>query len=83
MPDTLLEEIEAVCPGVVHGGMPADLATGRVDGIWGPVADIHLAHATNPDTRHRGATGGVLTALAAHLIASGTVQAVLQSGAAA
>ena len=74
-----VDAVYAVCPGVVHSGLPDDLIddTASVDEVWGPVVEIARAYAADPETRHRGSTGGVLTALCDYLIASGTAQAIL------
>lgn len=74
--DAETETIYGVCPGVVQAGLPETAA--EVDEVWGPIVDIVMAHASDPETRHRAATGGVLTALCQFLLASGRVQSVLQ-----
>lgn len=72
--------IYGVCPGVVQAGQPEALADpgAGVDEVWGPIVEIVMAHAADPETRHRAATGGVLTALCQYLLASGRARAVLQ-----
>ncbi len=74
-----VDAVYAVCPGVVQAGLPEDLLsdTTGVDEVWGPVVEISRAYAADPETRHKGSTGGALTALCGYLIASGTVQAIL------
>ena len=74
-----VDAVYAVCPGVVQTGQPEDLASTApfFDEIWGPYVRIERAYAADPDTRHRAATGGVLTALSDYLIASGKVKAIL------
>ncbi|MDJ0946525.1 MAG: Coenzyme F420 hydrogenase/dehydrogenase, beta subunit C-terminal domain [Kiloniellales bacterium] len=73
------EAIYAVCPGVVVTGLPGPLAEAapQLDEVWGPYVRIDRAHAADPETRHKAATGGALTALCDYLLASGTVAAVL------
>ena len=71
--------ILSACPGVVvqsraENGPETDL-------IWGGYSSMHYAWAGDPDVRFRGSTGGVLTALACHLLKSGQVQFVLHVGA--
>jgi len=77
----VLETINAVCPGtMVVGADPEQLAAdAETDLIWGPAAPstMTIAHASDPETRHRGAAGGVLTALGQYLLHSGEVDIVL------
>lgn len=74
-----LARINAVCPGVVVPGPdPAEVpADAGHDLVMGPSAGMVIAHAADPDVRHRGATGGVLTALGQFLVESGRVEFVL------
>ncbi|SDF91744.1 coenzyme F420 hydrogenase subunit beta [Limimonas halophila] len=76
--------INAVCPGVtVQGPDPADAALeAETDDIWGPADEVVIAHASDPDVRYRAASGGILTALGQHLVATGAVDFVLHVGAA-
>lgn len=64
----------AACPGVV--------APGRGDGdpVWGPTNIMAMAWAGDPDVRFRAATGGVLTALAQHLLDTGKASFILHVG---
>ncbi len=64
----------AACPGVV--------APGRGDGdqVWGPTSMMAMAWAGDPDVRFRAATGGVLTALAQHLLDTGKASFILHVG---
>jgi coenzyme F420 hydrogenase subunit beta len=66
-----------VCPGAVIEG-PRDLK--RNDPIWGPVGTVWRAQAADDELRHRGSSGGVLTALALDLLDTGTIDAVLHVG---
>lgn len=69
----------AACPGVaVEPRAEAGLA---IDPVWGAHSSMHYAWAGDADVRFRAATGGVLTALGAHLIAAGQVAFVLHVGA--
>jgi coenzyme F420 hydrogenase subunit beta len=63
----------------VQTGLPDDLVETptSVDDVWGPCLRIQRAYAADATTRHKGATGGVLTALCDYLIASGTAAAIL------
>ncbi|MFV0491251.1 MAG: Coenzyme F420 hydrogenase/dehydrogenase, beta subunit C-terminal domain [Pseudorhodobacter sp.] len=70
--------IAAICPGL---GQRVK-AGGRPDSpLWGPFLEMWTGWATDPALRHAGASGGGLSAILAHLLASGTVDAVLQTGA--
>ncbi len=64
----------AACPGVVAPGR------GVGDAIWGPASLLAMAWSGEPDVRHRAATGGVLTALGRHLLATDQVSFVLHVG---
>lgn len=69
----------AACPGVV-----AEARTGpgaAVDEVWGGHRSMAMAWAGDPEVRFRAATGGVLTALAQHLLRAGTVRFVVHVGA--
>ncbi len=79
-----LDTVNAVCPGTrVEGADPRTLAPGTaVDSIWGPIATAVRGHATDPVVRHRGSSGGALTALAQFLLASGRVELILHVAAA-
>jgi coenzyme F420 hydrogenase subunit beta len=67
--------IAKICPGLVQN---VD-ANGRVDDpLWGPYIAMHTGAATDAELRFAGASGGGLSALAAWLISSNTVEAVVQ-----
>jgi coenzyme F420 hydrogenase subunit beta len=74
-----LRTVNAVCPGTrVEGADPRTLAAGTaIDSIWGPIATAVRAHATDPLVRHRGSSGGALTALAQFLLASRRVELIV------
>lgn len=61
-------------------GTGADFATlPRTDAIdrdWGPVLAAWQGHAADPEIRHRGSSGGAVTALALFALQSGLVQGV-------
>ena len=70
--------IARICPGI--GQRVA--AEGRADHVlWGPYVEMLTGWAADPDLRFAGASGGALSALAVHLLDSGTVDAVVQVGA--
>lgn len=72
-------EILQACPGAIARANEED--TPNVDGIWGGYHSMQEAWAGDPDTRFRAATGGVLTALAVHLLKSGAAQFILHCAA--
>jgi hypothetical protein len=68
-----------VCPGYAldgHDGQP------DYHPLWGPIRVIATGHATDAAVRHRGSSGGVITALSIGLIESGEVEFVLTNAAA-
>ncbi len=66
--------IAATCPGLA-----VRIETGDgSDPLWGPVRVARSGWACDRERRFAGASGGVLTALSAWLIDSGTVDAVVQ-----
>ena len=69
-------EIAAICPGL---GQSVE-AQGRTDDpLWGPWRAAWRGWSTDGGQRHRGASGGGLTALLTHLLRAGVVQAVVQN----
>jgi coenzyme F420 hydrogenase subunit beta len=74
--------IRRVCPGLrmqlPAGGADAGLSNAVPDDlIFGRVLRMVEAYAADPDIRHAGSSGGVLTGLALHLLESGHAKAVL------
>ncbi len=80
-----VDTIYDVCPGTRVDGLPVRLQDNRtnVDPVWGPWQRIVRAWAGDPEVRHRGSTGGVLTALAQFLLDSGRVDFILHARASA
>lgn len=75
--------VRAVCPGI-HLAHPTDLVPGTsADPIWGPIRRVFAGHAEDAEVRHRGSSGGVLSALLIHLLESGAVDFVVQTRAVA
>ncbi|UTW13044.1 Coenzyme F420 hydrogenase/dehydrogenase, beta subunit C-terminal domain [Marinobacterium rhizophilum] len=74
-----VDQIYDVCPGIrVQGLAPRLIASDtRQDSLWGPYRQIVRGWAADPEVRFEGSTGGVLTALAGFLLASGRVAFVL------
>lgn len=80
LPSRALADFEASCPGIaVHAG--GDTTATRHP-TMGPVVAAWEAWAADPVVRHAGSSGGVLTALAAHLLESGTAHRVVGATAA-
>ncbi len=70
--------VAAICPGL---GQRVE-AGGRTDPVlWGPYVEAVTGWAADPATRHAGSSGGALSAILAHLLESGAVDAVIQVGA--
>jgi len=67
-----------VCPGRALDGK-ADEA--GYHPLWGPIRTLATGHARDPQVRHRGSSGGVLTAIAIGLVESGEVDFVLTNAA--
>jgi len=80
-----LARLVALCPGVSLDGPSAervpDAEAAVMHPVWGPVLGMHRTWAANPGMRFAGASGGAITAIAAHLLASGRADAVLHVGA--
>jgi len=74
-----VDRIYATCPGAHVEGLPARLVETDThhDNVWGPWRRIVRAWAADPEVRFEGSTGGVLTALAAYLLASKRVDFIL------
>lgn len=65
----------AVCAGASSDWSDLDL-TDRIDADWGPVLGAWEAWASDPDMRHKGSSGGAVTALAHHALAAGVAEGV-------
>jgi len=76
-----VDKIYDVCPGTRIEGLPAKLVETdtRHDNVWGPWRRMLRAWAGDREMRFEGATGGVLTALAAYLIESKRVDFILHA----
>ena len=81
-PATREEEalVDAVCPGarIAHDTerMEADYHP-----VWGPMIATRLGWSTDPDLRRNASSGGALSAILTHLLASGEVDYVVQTAA--
>ena len=65
-------KILSACPGVVSE--PRVEKGLEIDPVWGAFSTMRHAWAGDPEIRFRAATGGVLTALGAHLLRRGDVE---------
>ena len=72
----VLEEIKAVCPGI---NIKHTAQQQNQDVIWGPLEQISTGHAADETVRYQGSSGGVISALAIYLLASGKVSFVAQN----
>ncbi len=70
--------IAAACPGL---GQTVEAGARKDDVLWGPYLDMRTGHATDPALRHAASSGGALSAVLAHLLATGMVDAVVTNGA--
>lgn len=68
----------AVCPG---RGTSQPRAEGEDDAFWGPVVELWKGSATDAALRRNASSGGVLSALLMHLLRTGQVAHVVQTGA--
>lgn len=71
--------IARICPGLGQAVAPAG-APGHP--LWGGFRAMHSGHATDPALRFAASSGGVLSALLVHLVETGAVDAVVETGAA-
>lgn len=53
----------------------------NADPLWGPALGWHTGYAVDDEVRHQGSSGGVITALAIHLLENGNVDGVVQMAA--
>ena len=68
----------AACPGRSLEHKKASLEGAPFRGEWGPVLELYECWAADPEVRHRGSSGGVVSALAAHAVTSGAAVGALQ-----
>lgn len=71
-------EAAAVCPGARLEHAPGALDHAPFKGEWGPILALYECWSTDPVVRHRGSSGGVVSALAAHSVTSGRTVGALQ-----
>lgn len=79
LPAETIERVYQSCPGTRIDGLPENQITEEmlVDPVWGPYLRIDVGYAGDPEIRFRGATGGVMSALASYLLDSGKVDFIL------
>ena len=66
--------IAATCPGLVVDNRPD---APHDDPLWGPWRTVATGHATDAALRHHASSGGVLSALLGHALATGVVDYVV------
>jgi len=70
--------IARICPGL---GQDVD-PDGRIDDVlWGPYISMHTGFSTDPALRHQASSGGALSGVLTHLLESGKIDGVIQTGA--
>ena len=69
--------IAATCPGL---GIDNRINAPHDDPLWGRWRSVATGHATDPALRHHASSGGVLSALLDHALATRLVDAVVQTG---
>ncbi len=76
-----MDRILDICPGTRVQGLPQSEIDqhSRHDKVWGVWREIYFAYAAEPEVRHMGSTGGLLTALGLYLIESGKVDFILHA----
>ncbi|MCR8726845.1 Coenzyme F420 hydrogenase/dehydrogenase, beta subunit C-terminal domain [Frigidibacter sp. ROC022] len=67
--------IRQVCPGV---GLQLPLDDRPQHLLWGPFLSMYSGHATDPNLRRLGSSGGVLSAVLTYLLDNGEIDQILQ-----
>ncbi|PSL04732.1 coenzyme F420 hydrogenase subunit beta [Haloactinopolyspora alba] len=67
-----------VCPGASLRHDQHALDDAPFGGEWGPVLELYECWSTDPAVRHRGSSGGVVSALTAHAVTCGEAVGALQ-----
>jgi coenzyme F420 hydrogenase subunit beta len=75
LPAAVTQIIATTCPGVKVEHLPG---TQGQHPIWGPIVSVQTGHALDSEVRRQGSSGGVISALAIHLLESGQVDFVAQ-----
>lgn len=66
------------CPGRALDHPSGRLVDAPFNGEWGPVLALHECWASDEEVRHRGSSGGVVSALSAHAVEAGFAVGALQ-----
>ena len=77
VPPQIEQAIAESCPGLVVAPWPDAPSWNE---YWGPYLDLHTGHAADPRLRHKGSSGGLLSALLLHALEQGLVDAVVEVG---
>ncbi|MDH5411151.1 MAG: Coenzyme F420 hydrogenase/dehydrogenase, beta subunit C-terminal domain [Alphaproteobacteria bacterium] len=72
------QRIRQVCPGL---GLPRPDKDAPYHRDWGPVLSVRTGRAADNELAYRASSGGVLSALLIHLLKTGTIDYVLETGA--
>lgn len=67
--------VQTICPGIHLEHAPGSSTRNP---IWGPLNTVRTGYSSDAEIRHAGSSGGVLSALALHLLESGQVDFVAQ-----
>jgi len=70
-----LQTISLSCPGVK---VEHQRGVQEQHPIWGPMVSVQTGHALDPEVRRQGSSGGVISAIAIHLLETGKVDFVAQ-----
>lgn len=70
--------IATTCPGLT---LTQETRGPHSDAVWGPYHTARTGHATDPDLRYHASSGGGVSALLTHALATGQIDAVIQTGA--
>ena len=70
--------IAAACPGLVVDDWKSPSTDRKLHNSWGPYLACLTGHASDPQVRFRGSSGGAVSALAIHAVEAGFAARVLQ-----
>ncbi|NRR31608.1 Coenzyme F420 hydrogenase/dehydrogenase, beta subunit C-terminal domain [Oxalobacteraceae bacterium] len=70
------QRVAAACPAIKIEHLPAESASHHP--LWGPLHGVRSGHALDPEVRRQGSSGGGISAILCHLLASGKVDFVAQ-----
>lgn len=69
--------IKRICPGT---NVVNDIPFARNERIWGKIRALYAGYSTDAEVRRRGSSGGIVSAIAIHLLETHQVDSVLQVG---